>query len=157
MIPFLLPSWWKLAATGAVVVVIAGGAWKLRHGGLVDGRNEVRTEWNAEKLASNENARLREQAALKNNERVDRDYQTSKNRLIADKRVLDDSLRDLQAAIGAATAPRSSSGNYGTGGLERELLGHCATTVAELAITADRLEAKVVGLQSYITNVCLIK
>ena len=154
---FLLPSWWKLAAAGALLVALAGGAWKLRHGGLVDGRAEVHAEWNADKLATSENARLREQAAQKSNERVDRDYQKQKaaDRVAANATA--DSLRDFKAALSADNPTSTERGTHGTGGLERELLGHCATTVAELAITADRLEAKVVGLQSYINNVCQAK
>ena len=155
MIPFM--PWWKLAAVAALLVVLAGAAWKLRHGGLVAGRAEVQAEWNAAALVASENARLREQAAQKSNERVDREYQTAKTRLAADKRATDDSLRDFQAAIKPDNPTSTSIGAHGTGGLERELLGSCATHFAELGITADRLEAKVVGLQSYINNVCLAK
>lgn len=39
--------------------------------------------------------------------------------------------------------------------LERELLGSCASTLVGLAAEADRLAAVVVGLQSYVKNVCV--
>ena len=143
----------RIALWVAVLVLLAGIGWRIDQGGY----KRATAEWNADKLATSENARLRKQAAQKTNERVDREFQVQKTKLAADKRVLNDSLRDLQAVIGADTAPGPSSGNHGTGGLERELLGSCSATLAQMAITADRLEAKVVGLQSYITNVCLIK
>ena len=152
---FLIPPMWKLAAAAALLVLLAGGAWKLRHGGLVAGRAEVQAEWNAAALVASENARLREQAAQKSNERIDRDYQKQKavDRVAADATA--DSLRDFKAALGTDNPTSTQRGTHGTGGLERELLGNCATTIAELAITADRLEGKVVGLQSYINKVCL--
>ena len=56
------------------------------------------------------------------------------------------------ALLEMAPAP---SGINGTGGLERELLGSCAASLTELAITSDRLESKVVNLQAYVANVCL--
>ena len=68
---------------------------------------------------------------------------------------LADSLRKLKATLAERGTLATSAGAYGTGGLERELLGSCATALAEMAITADRLETKVIGLQSYTQDVCL--
>ena len=155
MIPFLLPSWWKLAASGAIVVVIAGGAWKLRHSGLVDGRTEVRAEWNAEKLASNENARLREQAALKNNERIDRDYQTQKARILADGLANADKLRDLQATL--KPADNVTSTTPGINDPRDSIIDQCATALNSLDGYAKSVALTAIGLQRYTTEVCLAK
>ena len=155
MIPFLLPSWWKLAASGAIVVAIAGGAWKLRHGGLVDGRNQIRAEWNAEKLASSENARLREQAAQKSNERVDRDYQTQKALLTADKRLTDSKLRELQATL--KPADNVASTTPGTDDPRNAIIDSCAAALVGMDEYAKGVALKAIGLQRYTSEVCLAK
>jgi len=143
----------RIAALAAVLVLLAGIGWRIDQGGY----KRAKAEWNAEKLATSENARLREQAAQKSTEKVDREYQTAKNRLAADKRVSDDRLRDFQAVISADTATSAAGRTHGTGGLERELLGSCAEALTSMGQTADRLEGKIVGLQSYINNVCQAK
>lgn len=63
-----------------------------------------------------------------------------------------DSLREFQATLGSppSSDPATPTRDHGTGGPERELLGECAETAVQLAITADRLENKVVALQDYI-------
>ena len=141
----------RIAAVTALFVLLAGIGWRIDQGGY----KRSQAEWNAEKLVQSESARLREQAAQKSNERVSSEYQITKSRLVADKRISDDRLRDFHAAVSADTDTSAASRNHGTGGLERELLGSCATSLADMAITADRLEGKVVGLQSYVSNVCM--
>lgn len=66
-------------------------------------------------------------------------------------------LRDQLAARDRAAAqdPAALARAVGGTGLERELLGQCATALVGLAAEADRLEALVVGLQSYTKNVCM--
>ena len=85
---------------------------------------------------------------------ADYEKQKANNRRLAVS--LDDSLRHLQTAISSTASSNTTTpaGAYGTGGLERELLGNCAKSLAELAQTADRLEGKIVGLQSYVSEVC---
>ena len=157
MIPTVgfLPSWWKLAAIGMVAVALAGGAWKLRHGGLVDGRAEVRAEWNSERLAASETARLREQAAQKANERIDHDYQTAKNRLAIDKRATDDSLRDLKAAIKPADSIASATS--GTDDPRDTIIDSCAAALVGMDEYAKGVALKAIGLQDYTRSVCLAK
>ena len=152
----LIPAWWKLAAAAAVLVVLAGGAWKFRHGGVVEGRAEIQTKWDAEKLATSENSRMREKAATIATTKVDYALQQSKARDLAAGRATADSLRSFKAALAERDVATTPSGINGTGGLERELLGDCSKNLAEMAITADRLETKVVGLQNYTRNVCMI-
>ena len=154
MFPFILP-WWKLAAGGVVLVALAGGAWKLRHGGLVDGRAEVQTQWTAATLAASETARLREQAAQKANERVDREYQASKNRLAADSRANADGLRVLQAAIKQPGATASTSG--GDYDPRNTIIDQCASALVGLDEYAKGVASKATALQDFTSSVCIGK
>ena len=145
---------WKLAAGGVVLVVLAGGAWKLRHSGVVDGRAEVRAEWTAATLTASETARLREQAAQKANERIDREYQTSKTKLADDKRATDDSLRVLQAAIKQpGSVASTSSGDYADP--RSDIIAECAGTAVILDEAVKRMASKTAALQQFIGEVCL--
>lgn len=153
---WLLPAWWKkLAAVAIVLVAITAGAWKVRHGGLVDGRAEVQAEWNADKLATSENARLREQAAQKSSERVDREYQTAKTRLLADKRITDDKLRDFQAAIKPADYVAQPTGRVDDP--RDTIIDQCASALVSLDGYAKGVALTAIGLQRYTAEVCLAK
>ena len=157
MIPFigLLPAWWKLAAIGMVAVALAGGAWKLRHSGVTAGRAEIQKQWSAERLAASENARLREQAAQKSNERVDREYQTAKTRLAADSRANSDKLRDLKATLKPADSIASTTS--GTDDPRDAIIDQCATVVVELDRYAKSVALTASGLQGYAREVCMSK
>ena len=154
----LIPDWWMLAAGGMVLVVLAGGAWKLRHGGLVAGRAEIqivldkeRAEIVAKALTASETARLREQAAQKANERIDHDFQTQKTKLAADKRVTDDSLRSLQAAInqpGVIAAPLGGADDP-----RNTIIDSCAAAFVGMDEYAKGVASKANGLQRYIREV----
>ena len=109
------------------------------------------------KLATSELCRQRRKSLTIATTKVDHDLQIDKQRLAVARRATADSLSDLNAAITERDNAPVPSGINGTGGLERELLGSCATSLTELAITSDRLESKVDGLQSYVTSVCLRK
>ena len=109
------------------------------------------------KLATSELCRQRRKSLTIATTKVDHDLQIDKQCLAVARRATADSLRDLNAAITERDHAPAPSGINGTGGLERELLGSCATSLTELAITSDRLESKVDGLQSYVTSVCLRK
>jgi len=150
---------WRVWAAVALVVVFA-----ISHGvAYRTGRDEVQADWDkditertVQALAAEQAARAKEQTLQTKNTKVSADYEKQKasNRALAIS--LDDSLRQLQAAIADTASPNSPpiAGTNGTGGLDRELLGNCARTLAELGQTADRLEGKVVGLQSYVAEVC---
>lgn len=47
-----------------------------------------------------------------------------------------------------------STGRVDGATIERQLLGECATTLVGVAAEADLLAAQLVGLQSYVRNVC---
>jgi cell division septum initiation protein DivIVA len=120
------------------------------------GRVEVRAEYTALALQASEAARTKEQALTATNQRIDRDLQNEKKRRVADAAVSADRLRDFQAALDERGTPSAAaSGVNGTGGLERELLSNCAAALVSMAETADQLEGKIVGLQTYTRDVCL--
>ena len=148
MLALLSPRFWiGLALVG----VLAFTHYKAFTGG----KAAVQAAWTADKLAASEATRQREKAATIATTKVDYALQQSKNRDIAAGRATADSLRSVKAALAERDTTPTAAGAFGTGGLERELLGSCATALAEMAITADRLETKVVGLQAYTRNVCM--
>ena len=135
------------------------------------GKGVVRAEWNKEKVVQLEAARQQE-AAFRKKERelvsakqlAEEKYAQLKKRnerSAADTRLELDRLRDQLAAApalgGAAEDPAALARAAGGTGLERELLGACASALVGMAATADGLEARIVGLQSYVKNVCLAK
>jgi hypothetical protein len=144
----LTPRFWLGLALVAALSFTHGFAYK-------SGRAAVRNAWDAEKLATSEASRIREKALTIETTKVDHALQKSKARDVAAGRAAADSLHDLKTTLAERDNAPTASGAHGTGGLERELLGSCATALAEMAITADRLETKVVGLQAYARGVCL--
>lgn len=152
----------KLISAGVLVAALMSGVLWLRHTWMEDGRNEeravqaIKDKAQAEAaLAASEAARAKEQALTTANERIRHDLAKEKATRVAAAAALDDSLRQLQAALGNPASPdtATAAGAHGTGGLESELLGNCAQALAGLAGQADRLEGKVVGLQGYVKTV----
>ena len=159
-------SYIRIAAALALVVAIAAAGWKIHHTGVVSGRAEVQASWDADiavrtaaALKASEKARATEQVLQTKVAKVSNDYAKSQKAHAVAVASANDELRQLQAVLArpdqGGTDSTATTGAYGTGGLERELLGQCAKTVVQLAITADRLEGKVVGLQGYISSVQL--
>jgi hypothetical protein len=125
---------------------VAGG-WKC----YTAGQNNIRAEWTAEKLAISETSRMREKAAQIQNEKVDHDYQNQKARAAADKRIVDDRLREY-----AAASSDTSSG--ATGRVDdpyRAITDQCTVSIAELDGYAKGVASKAIALQGYVSNVCL--
>lgn len=162
LIPSAYLGWVKVIAIGALALALVAGVLWLRHTWMEDGRKEVRAEWAIEKqamaeaaLAASEAARAKERVLTVANERIRHDLAKEKATRVAAAAALDDSLRQLQAALGnpasGDTAP--TTGTHGTGGPERELLADCAKALSSLAGEADRLESKTVGLQGYVNTV----
>ena len=159
MLALLSPRLWiALALAG----LLAFTHYKAFNGGkaAVQVRwDKERSEITAEALKASEAARAKENVLTAANQKVSADYAKQKkvNAVLAAD--LDDSLRQLQTAINSPVSANTPTpaGAYGRGGLERELLGGCSTSLAEMAITADRLETKVVGLQGYVRDVCMTK
>lgn len=145
-----------IVAIVVALVLAMGGRWC-----WVQGAKGVQAEWDADiaqrtslALAASEAARKTEQELSAKVGRVDRAYQDQKRATATVAAAAADGLRNLEAILaapaGASSSAVAASGNYGAGGLERELLGNCAAALTELGKQADRLEGKVVALQEYI-------
>lgn len=152
----------RLAIAAAIVIFLAGTLSASHWKAYTSGKATVRAEWAIDKqaqaeaaLAASEAARAKEQALTTANERIKHALAKEKADRVAATTALDDSLRQLQAALGSPASgdSKTGAGTDGAGGLESELLGNCAQTLAGLAGTADRLEAKIVGLQGYVAGV----
>ena len=156
----LLP-WGKIAAVVALLVVLAGGAWKVRHGGIVEGRAEVQMKWDKERaettaaaLVASEAARAKEQVLTTANAKVTNDYLTQKKLRAADAVAADGKLRELQAALsspsGTDTAPLGGADDP-----RDTIIDQCATVVLKLDEYAKGVALKAIGLQSYASQVCM--
>lgn len=154
---WLSPYRWLLV--GGLAIALWGWHWNDKRIAVSDAIAVMQAKQVAAALAASEAARAKEAELQSKVTKVANDYQTEKKRRAADAVSLNDSLRQLQASIDSPTSTSASSPGRvnGTGGLERELLGNCSKALAEMAITADRLEGKVVGLQGYINSVMLPK
>ncbi len=130
------------------------------------GRAMVRAEWDkdiAERTAfalkAEQDARAKEQALQTAKQKVEVNYAAQKKRdavALSNAQSELDQLRVTLAAVSSSTGQDTSptARTDGAGRLERELLGHCAQSLTELAREADRLETKLVGLQGYVREVC---
>jgi hypothetical protein len=155
-----------IAAALSVALVLSATHWKA----YVTGSNAVRAEWNVERAALAERARSAEAAAraielemAQAKHEAEVRYEETRKRLAADAAAARTELDRLRRTL-AAPAPRRDPAPAdpaplpavdGGPGIESQLLGQCAEALVGVASSADRLAAQVLGLQSYITNVCL--
>ena len=123
------------------------------------GRETVQAKWDKDKLIQTEQALQKQQQLQIEKQKSDERYVNEKRKAsiaAANAKSELDRLRDELANgakdnIGSCTVP----GTNGRARLESELLGQCAASLVAMAQEADRLEAIIVGLQSYVNNVCL--
>lgn len=145
----------------AFAVLLGGVYWK----GHVTGGKAVQAKWDADiaerskaALAAEQAARAREQALLAQKQKVEVTYANArKDAAVRASRAQSelDRLRDELAARDRAAGrdPATSAGTDGAA-TERELFGQCAAALTGLAGEADRLKARVEGLQGYVRQVC---
>ena len=150
---------WRIWAAVSLAVALAASHWKAYQAGGASARADFQAyklEATQAAAKASEDARKKENELNLSVERVKANYAKAKrdNALLTSS--LDDSLRQFKTALSdrTLTNPASPGGTNGAGGLERELLGNCAQSLAQLAETSDRLENKVVGLQDYVRQVC---
>jgi hypothetical protein len=149
----------RYAYTVAVALFLAlltASHWKVYH----LGKTLKQAEFNQAVAAASERARAREQALVAAKQDVEVRYAQLKKRneaAAAGARSELERLRDTLAQRPAGADATASAGVDGGPGLEQQLLGRCAQTLLGLAVTADRLEAQIVGLQGYVNNVCLAR
>ena len=132
------------------------------------GKAVVRAQWDKERAELATKALDAERAARKKEQALAAERKKLEDRYAQDKRKAADAaagaqseldrLRDALAAAPSCPAtanPAAASRAAGAARLEFELLGACATALTDLAAEADRLETRVVSLQSYVKEVCL--
>ena len=152
MFALLSPRLWVGLALAAVLVLTHGMSYRAGRGAVQAKWNKERAEITAAALTASETARLREQAAQKTVERVDRDFQTQKTKLAVDKRITDDRLRDFKTAISADTKPSTTSG---VDDPYPAIASQCASALGVLDEYAQSVAAKATALQGYTREVCL--
>ena len=151
---------YRYAIVAVLAVVLCATHWKA----YVVGKTTVMSQWQQEKtqaaLEAEQIARKKEQELTAAKDKAEKQYveekrKASKSAASASAEL--DRLRDQLsvASINNNHCPCTESGTNGSTGLERELLGHCAASLVQLAAEADRLETVIVGLQSYVKDVCL--
>lgn len=157
MNPLILLNWRVWALLG-ILAVCGGALYKAYEMGGDEPRAELaayKAEQIEKALTASEQNRKTEQAMAEKLRKANDEY-AKLQKLNADSaRDLDRVRGDFQTAINSRctanpTAPGCADAG---GGLERELFGHCASALSELAVQADRLETKVIGLQAYIKSI----
>ena len=156
-------SYIRIAAALALVVAIAGAAWKLHHTGYTAGYDKRDVEAKAElavrtsaALVASEKARATEQVLQTKVARIDHDFQAQKTlRVAADKRSTD-SLQRLEAVL--ATASAANSNTSATSGIDgadprNTIIGECSRQLVTLDAAYGRLVDKATALQQYAIGV----
>ena len=155
LIPAAYLGWAKLAAIGALVVsVLAGVAW-LRHTWMDDGRNEVRAEWNAEKLeVGRQSLKLSEQATRDtatlqaNADKLTGAKNAQIHRLNADLHGALERLRQRPSRDSAAGVPGDPATGANPGCTAAQLYREDASALVREADRADRLLADLAQCQA---------
>jgi len=152
----------RLIAAGIVTVGLIFTHWFAYSAGQE--HTQVRwdrqvSEQKTQALKAQDQAREKERNLIAERQKVEEKYVQQKRKDDLDAaaaRTELERLRDELASPGRQACPDTASSGraYAGVGLERELLGHCATALVGLAQEADRLEGLVVGLQGYVRNVC---
>lgn len=111
---------------------------------------------------STEAARAQEQALGVAKQKAEEAYAIEKRKAAVAARNARSELDGLRNELYAIPVPNRNPDSHPTtparvngATIERQLLGECATTLVEVAASADRLATQVLGLQSYVTNVCV--
>jgi hypothetical protein len=151
MTSWLSPVRW-LVVGALIAALLAGYAFWARHQ-RETGRNEVRAEWTAEKLAISEASRQREKALTIATQGVDRAYQADKTRRAAADRITADRLRDFQSASAAASNDPAAA--CGTDEPYRAIANQCASALVVLDGYASEVAGKARALQGYTREVCV--
>lgn len=139
----------KLIALAALALALAAGAWKC----ISIGKNLERAVWVAKELAASETARLREQAAQKTNERIDRENQIRK----ASARALDVAAADSLRQLNAASASAATSAQCGSDDPRPAIASECAAALVAVDQHGRGLASQVTALQRYASEVCLAR
>lgn len=144
----------KVAVSIIIAVVLAASHWKA----YVVGKTTVMSQWQQEKLDAEQDARKKEQQLVVAKDKAEKQYVEEKRKAAIAASSASAELDRLRNQLSANKDNNDTSTVTGIDGrtrLESELLGHCAATLVSMAAEADRLETVIVGLQSYVKDVCL--
>lgn len=151
-----------VAAAIVSAALAAWGTWQVQ-GWRYNGQIAQIRQMHSEQLQKAEQAsRAREQQLSVLRQQAEEKYVQEKNRAAAAAnraRTELDGLRDALYASrtgGAPANPTAPGRADGGARLEGELLGQCAAALVGVAAEADRWAAGVVGLQTYVRNVCIV-
>lgn len=111
-------------------------------------------------LAQQKDALAKLQELNSARQKVEQDYALEKRKAVVAARSSRAELDGLRQELYALPSPSAliqaapATGRADDATLERQLLGECATTLVTVAAEADLLAAQLVGLQSYVRDVC---
>jgi hypothetical protein len=160
----------RVAVVVIVAVVVTATHWRVYQAGV----SHTEALWNIERAHLAERARSAEADArsaelemLQAKHEAEKRYEEIRKRHASDAAGARSELERLRRSLAAPTvtarrdpAPTDSPAlpaADGGPGIESQLLGQCAEALVGMASIADGLAAKVVGLQTYVTNVCQAK
>ena len=156
---WLNPARWLLYI--ALIGAVGLGVYRLDQSRQQLGYNRAQAEYTSQALAAEQAARAREQALQAEKTKVEAIYAKHKKAAELDAAGAADELERLRIALANAPAINpgaSASAPAGTDAgtnVVNQLFGACAQTLVGLAREADGLEARLVGLQTYVSQVCL--
>jgi len=176
----LIPWWMKLLFIGAILASIY--AWDasrlgrareegriesqpaIKNAGRIEGRKEVNDKWDADiakrtaaQLLQEQESRQKEADLNATVNKQRSDYAKDLQRRNATALLVADQLREFrealtrepgQAGTDSTTTPRTDDAR-------NAIILECTSAVAEMDADAGRKSAKIAGLQSYVTDVCL--
>lgn len=143
---------------GAVVAAL--GVWQAQDWRYNAKISQMQEAYEVGLRKSTEAARAQEQALTVAKQKVEESYALEKRKAVVaarNARAELDGLRNELYAAPATAASANPATPAGTDGIpiERRLLGECAAALVEVATGADLIVAQLVGLQSYVRNVCV--
>ena len=152
----IIPGWVYVATI--FVLTFFGGLRHMQANGYRLELSRVRAEAAQATLASEQQARAREQNLRQQVERIAThavQRQNDRDRLLAAAQRSNASLRDTIASLNSRPAPADpGAASYAhEAQAARELLGACAQDYRAMAATADELTDQVTGLQEYAASV----
>ena len=156
---WLNPGRWLLYL--ALLAALGVGIYRLDQSRQQLGYDKAQAEYTSAALKAEQAARAKEQELLTARTKVEAIYAKHKKAAAADAGAAADELDRLRIALANAPAVNpgaSASAPAGTDAgtnVVNQLFGACAQTLVGLAREADGLEARLVGLQQYVSQVCL--
>lgn len=147
-----------VAAALAAAALAAAGTWQVQNWRYSAKLLKIEAA-HTQVLYEADQEALKMQAHLeKERQKVEAQYATAKKRAASDAAAADAALRGLRDALAAsAERPRdpASAAIRADGDPREQIIGECAGTLSTVAGHADGLATKLVGLQTYVRQVCL--